>query len=109
MTGRPTMRRPASATLLRYEEIHDAIRAEYRRRERQAPGSGDTWLTSRITLLETAAAGDAEAVGSHTAHTPLTSHRGVVRDSKDGDGRAPARRRARGRLSRLVGGGAVSN
>lgn len=108
MTGRPRMGgRVASDTLLAWEAVNDRVRAEYRYRERQAPGSGDAWLAARVELVEAAEAEDSR---QRIAQSLTQSPTGVF-DAKDRAPRAPARRRARGLLSRArserAGGGAA--
>ena len=103
MTGRPRMGgRVASDTLPAWEAV-----AEYRYRERQAPGSGDAWLAARVELVEAAEAEDSR---QRIAQSLTQSPTGVF-DAKDRAPRAPARRRARGLLSRArserAGGGAA--
>jgi hypothetical protein len=52
VTGRPNSpERVASSSLIAWEMEADAVRAEYRRRERAASGSGDAWLESRTAAL----------------------------------------------------------
>jgi len=45
--------RPVSRALEEFEREVDKARAEYRRMERQAPGSGDLWLATRTLPLRT--------------------------------------------------------
>ncbi len=98
MTGRPSMgRAPQSETLAAFVALTDSIRREYRRRERQATGSGDTWLSSRLEALQRV---EAEDAGSLIARSLTQSPTGMFDRPRTAEGRAHARTRAARLLSR---------
>ena len=106
MTGRPTMRRRVVSDVLRdWGALHDATRAEYRRREREASGSGDTWLATRLEVLRRLDGEDAKA---RIAQSLTQSPTGMFDRPAAGEGRAHARRRAGRFLSRGRAGGEVT-
>lgn len=103
MTGRPNMgRAPVSQTLADWVALTDRIRREYRRRERQAPGSGDTWLAGRLEVLSRVEAEDSASLIAQSLHSERT---GMFDRPVAGDGRAHARRRAGRFLSTIRTGG----
>ncbi len=106
MSGRPNMgRAPQSATLAAWIAETDAVRKEYRRREREAAGSGDSWLTHRLDLLRQVSAEESQA---RIAHSLTQSPTGMFDTKARGGSRVGARTRGARFLSMgRTGGGAA--
>jgi hypothetical protein len=102
---KPRAARPPA--LQRFDEERALVLAEYRRRERQAPGSGNAWIDVRTELLRQARLEEASRAGRSPSalHTPLSM--AAAGDGPNVHVGTPARTRARGGrfLSSLAGGG----
>jgi hypothetical protein len=103
VTGQARARRVASAALKTWEREADLVRAEYRRRERQAPGSGDLWLSQRTEMLRSARVAD-EAAGSFS-RSPSPAGVDVLAGTQRADARAYARESRLSTVGRFLGGG----
>lgn len=104
MTAPVRGRRVASAALIAWEREADAVRAEYRRRERQATGSGDLWLAQRTNLLRqvrVAEGSDTDPAGTTTvgrsAHPSSAGLHSLSGDTPTPASGTPQRAHARAR------------
>ena len=100
-----------SRALRAYDREHDAVLAEYRRREKDAPGSGDRWISTRTAILQELRSTDAGAspqvrLGSGSGPGSNLHGGDSMARTASGEARhAHTRKGGRRRLSTLLGGG----